>query len=263
MAMATELRHPLPDAGLLPAGVEPVSDDGELTDLEKLRIGGYMAPALRSEANKENGFTKRKVYVEGKDGSVVRESTLGETLMALSVKHGLAYDVQERTPETTYACIVCAREFAWGRNGPAPRTCEQCRNPKCACGEELKSHTMNPHRIKERGGKPPRCRACSSLERRKPKAERLCACGAVLCRDAMSPQRVAARNGAPAQCRKCAGKSRQKDRTTCACGKELGWDAMSPRNIAARNGSPPRCKACHVARMSERPIRERDRDPRS
>lgn len=70
LAMAPELRHPLPDTGLLPAaavqramvpalrrsairstrhhsplpaGVEPMSDDHELTDLEKLRIGGYMA----------------------------------------------------------------------------------------------------------------------------------------------------------------------------------------------------------------------------
>lgn len=117
-----------------------VTNDGsvrdELSAPEKLRIGGYMAPALRSGA--KDGRTKRKVYVEGKDGSV-RESTWGEVAQALSIKHGIAFEVAEKTPETTYACSMCAREFVHRKAGARPNTCDQCRITRCACGGELQA----------------------------------------------------------------------------------------------------------------------------
>lgn len=180
-----------------------VTNDGsvrdELSAPEKLRIGGFAAPILRAAA--KDGRNRRKVNVVGKDGTV-RESTLGEVQQGLIVAHGLEFEVAEKTPDTTYACRVCAREFVWDRRGAVPKSCDGCR--KCACGAVLKNKWVGTGV----------CKACKSKHRAAAQKRSAtmrktippCACGAVMYRRDLYPSSAAGRaagESAKPQCKQC------------------------------------------------------------
>lgn len=201
-----------------------VTNDGtvrdELSAPEKLRIGGFAAPILRAAA--KDGRSRRKVNVVGKDGTV-RESTLGEVQQGLIVAHGLEFEVAEKTPETTYACRVCAREFVWEKRGKVPPICESCTSARhtCTCGARVGRNAMSPTSVAKRKGRPPTCKTCSA----KLHGEKL----SVTLAKKARPQP------------KCA-----------SCGKALRRTAMSPSLVARRNGGPPECVPCHLKAARER-----------
>lgn len=233
-----------------------VTNDGtvrdELSAPEKLRIGGYMAPALRSGA--KDGRTKRKVYVEGKDGSV-RESTWGEVAQALSIKHGIAFEVAEKTPETTYACIVCAREFVWEKGGGVPSACPDCRDRTCDCGAPVSKGAFKAQNIAKRAGRPAKCRACEFKKRREQKRSCKCECGVEISGRLLAPFLVKKRNGASPKCKACSVKAAAKASASrrcrpvprCGCGVELRRSVMDARPVKQRNGAPPKCRTCFLA----------------
>lgn len=190
-----------------------VTNDGsvrdELSAPEKLRIGGFAAPILRAAA--KDGRSRRKVNVVGKDGSV-RESTLGEVQQGLIVAHGLEFEVAEKTPETTYACRVCAREFVWNERGARPKSCEKCR--KCACGAALKDKWVGAGM----------CKACklkhrAAAHRRSATMRKTippCACGAVMYLRDLHPSKAvrrAAGQSAKPKCKQCRHLERQPKAT--------------------------------------------------
>ena len=235
-----------------------VTNDGtvrdELSAPEKLRIGGFAAPILRAAA--KDGRSRRKVNVVGKDGSV-RESTLGEVQQGLIVAHGLEFEVAEKTPETTYACAACAKEFT--SSSSQVKVCNECRSPRpCAdCGKTVSGQaTMSLSRINRRNGAPPVCNKCHckrvNLARAISRAT--CAgCGETLAVAAVLPPSIASRRKSAPMCGSCRSQARaatKKQAPHCVvCDKSLNRKMNTPYHVALRGGRPPKCRGCKAAEV--------------
>ena len=135
----------------------------ELTDLEKLRVGAYAAPRLRSAK-------PRAVKVVDKDGNVVRETTTLEVSAKALERVGIEFDVEPGKRKTRTVC-PCGRVFAGPVKGNARKYCAECvprprerrgRGGRPAVGTlKWRRHPIPPHpfqwfvRVTLRSGKRP------------------------------------------------------------------------------------------------------------
>lgn len=122
----------------------------QLSKVEKLRVAGVIAPAVRRGCI-------RRVSVCGPDGSVVRTMTLGDLQQAIANRHGIEFGVAEGERPKAIACQNCGNVYVVPvKKGVVPKVCPGgCR---CQCGGRI---TKNTARIAVRDGRRAMCSACA------------------------------------------------------------------------------------------------------
>ncbi len=217
----------------------------EKIDLDRLRLAGQLAPALRQASKRLVKVYDRKRADETGEIVVTRETTFGVVQEAAALAAKLEVDVlhpeewcdeyprcRKRTPK--WALVPSGR----AARGDRPWRCREHRRiaATCArCGKRV-SHSSALNAQKKNGRV--HCRACAPLAKRLPPVA--CAtCGRPTSKMTSTRGRRGARS---VRCRRCAAMAKQLPAIACVdCGKAIGKTAAT---TSRKTGKPGRCKPC-------------------
>jgi len=190
--------------------------DGALSNIEKLRIAGYVAPRVRQKMQRG---TARKIQVVSKNGSVVRTISEADLAFLMCASLDIVFGTEGKREGTVAQCQSCGTPYIVPDKFTQDHFsdgCPKCRSQVLCVGAGSvpcpRKATANKHKlcrskIEERNGRPWRCRYCANMAagslRRNPSPT--CSwpgCGAIAPKKANSPAKVKERHGAPWACRK-------------------------------------------------------------
>jgi hypothetical protein len=129
-----------------------------MSKAERLAIASAAAPVLRTLPEKT---ARRRVFVTGKDGEVVRVATGAEVVKGLAEAFEIEHAVNGGRGEERL-CVACGRPFRARRDGGfARKACGAC--PCELCESTVDGNLANRQSAK---GFVPRCRTCARLRQK-------------------------------------------------------------------------------------------------